>query len=133
MTSNFTSLFFKFCHTGRNKYMRILLALTILLIFSSQSIAAELRIGLIPEQNIFKQMRRYKPLGKYLEKKTGIKINFIILSRYGNIIDNFNDMNLDGAFWGSFTGAMAIKKLDIEPIARPVNLYETSSYQGYIF
>jgi phosphonate transport system substrate-binding protein len=113
--------------------MRILLASIILLLFSSQSIAAELRIGLVPEQNIFKQMKRYQPLGEYLEKKTGLKVNFIILSRYGNIIDNFNNLNLDGAFWGSFTGAMAIRKLDIEPIARPVNPDGTSSYQGYIF
>lgn len=113
--------------------MRMILALTILLLFTSRSIAEELRIGLIPEQNVFKQMKKYDPLGRYIEDKTGIKIKFIVLARYGNIIDNFNSMNLDGAFWGSFTGAMAIKKLKIVPIARPVNLDGTSSYQGYIF
>ncbi|MBI4826562.1 MAG: phosphate/phosphite/phosphonate ABC transporter substrate-binding protein [Nitrospirae bacterium] len=114
--------------------MRVILALIAVLIFSAQSPAAEeLNIGLIPEQNVFKQIKKYEPLGKYIESKTGIKINFIILSRYGNIIDNFNSMNLDGAFWGSFTGAMAIQKLNIQPIARPVNPDGNSSYQGYIF
>jgi phosphonate transport system substrate-binding protein len=97
------------------------------------SYATELKIGLIPEQNVFKQMKRYKPIGEYIENKTDIKIRFTILSRYGNIIDSFKMKNLDGAFWGSFTGAMAIKKLDIQPIARPVNLDGTSSYRGYIF
>jgi phosphonate transport system substrate-binding protein len=100
---------------------------------SGFSYASELTIGLIPEQNVFKQMKRYKPLGEYIEKKSGIAINFTILSRYGNIIESFERKNLDGAFWGSFTGAMAIKKLGIQPIARPVNLDRTSSYRGYIF
>jgi phosphonate transport system substrate-binding protein len=93
----------------------------------------ELKIGLIPEQNVFKQIRRYKPLGEYIEKKIGIKINFTILSRYSNIIERFNREKLDGAFWGSFTGAMAIKQLGIEPIARPLWLDGTSTYHGYIF
>jgi phosphonate transport system substrate-binding protein len=101
--------------------------------FSGLSHAAELKIGLIPEQNVFQQMKRYKPLGEYLEKKIGTKIKFTILSRYGNIIDNFSRLELDGAFWGSFTGALAIRKLGIEHIARPVNLDGTSSYRGYIF
>lgn len=114
--------------------MRVILALIAVFVFSAQSFATEeLNIGLIPEQNVFKQIKKYEPLGKYIESKTGIKINFIILSRYGNIIDNFNSMNLDGAFWGSFTGAMAIQKLNIQPIARPVNPDGNSSYQGYIF
>ena len=52
---------------------------------SGPSHATELTIGLIPEQNVFNQVARYKPLGEYIEKKTGIKIKFTILSRYGNI------------------------------------------------
>ncbi|MBI4843749.1 MAG: phosphate/phosphite/phosphonate ABC transporter substrate-binding protein [Nitrospirae bacterium] len=104
-----------------------------LLFLSSASPAEELKIGLIPEQNVFKQMKRYEPLGKYIESKTGIKIRFVVLSRYGNIIDNFKSMDLDGAFWGSFTGAMAIKKLGIVFIARPVEFDGKSAYQGYIF
>ena len=113
--------------------MRLLFSLMIILTLYGFSYATELKIGLIPEQNVFKQMKRYKPIGEYIENKTDIKIRFTILSRYGNIIDSFKMKNLDGAFWGSFTGAMAIKKLDIQPIARPVNLDGTSSYRGYIF
>lgn len=96
-------------------------------------LTGELKIGLIPEQNILVQKKRYKPLGDYIEKKTGLKINFIILPRYGNIIDNFSNLKLDGAFWGSFTGAIAIKRLSIEHLVRPVNPDGTSTYKGYIF
>jgi len=111
---------------------RVILSLVMFLIFIGHSYAAELNIGLIPEQNVFKQFKRYEPLGKYIEKKTGTKIKFTILSRYGNIIESFHRKKMDGAFWGSFTGAMAIKKLGIQPIARPINLDGTSTYQGYI-
>jgi phosphonate transport system substrate-binding protein len=108
------------------------IAFAAFIMFTGISYAAELTIGLIPEQNVFKQMKRYKPLGKYLEEKTNNQINFTILSRYGNIIESFHKKKLDGAFWGSFTGAMAIEKLGIKPIARPVNRDGTSTYHGYL-
>ena len=111
---------------------KIILSVVMFFIFVGYSYSAELNIGLIPEQNVFKQFKRYEPLGKYIEKKTGNKIKFTVLSRYGNIIESFHRKKMDGSFWGSFTGAMAIKKLGIQPIVRPVNLDGTSSYHGYI-
>ena len=112
--------------------VRVILSAVMLFLFAGQAYAVELKIGLIPEQNVFKQFKRYEPLGKYIEKKTGIIIKFTMLSRYGNIIESFHEKKMDGAFWGSFTGAMAIKKFGMQPIARPVNLDGTSSYYGYI-
>ena len=60
------------------------------ILFSSTLYAVELTIGLIPEQNVFKQVKKYQPVGNYIEKKTGIKIRFSVLSRYGNIIEKFD-------------------------------------------
>jgi len=60
-------------------------------------------------------------------------VEFTILSRYGNIIESFTTEKMDGAFFGSFTGALAIQKLGVVPLARPVNLDYTSTYQGYLF
>lgn len=113
--------------------MRFLAGMILLFMFSGISFATELTIGLIPEQNVFKQVERYKPVGDYIERKTGIRIRFAILSRYGNIIERFKAEKMDGAFFGSFTGALAIEKLDVEPVARPVNLDGFSTYRGYIF
>jgi phosphonate transport system substrate-binding protein len=90
-------------------------------------------IGLIPEQNLFRQLERYKPLSEYLYKKTGVKIELKILPRYGNIIDNFNSLGMDGAFFGSFTYALAKSKLDVEVLARPEKLNGKSGYKGYVF
>jgi phosphonate transport system substrate-binding protein len=93
----------------------------------------ELLIGLIPEQNIFRQRERYMVLRKYLSDRLGITVNFTSLSRYGNIIDRFAAEKMDGAFFGSFTYGLARRQLGVEPIARPVNLDGTSTYHGYLF
>jgi phosphonate transport system substrate-binding protein len=93
----------------------------------------KLRIGLIPERNLFKQLERYEPLGEYLFRKTGTRITFILLPRYGNIIDTFQSSGLDGAFFGSFTYALAHTKVGAEVLARPVALDNSSTYHGMIF
>lgn len=93
----------------------------------------ELLIGLIPEQNIFRQRERYQFLKTYLSDKLGIAVNFTSLSRYGNITEHFTNEKLDGAFFGSFTYALVHNQLAVEPLARPVNLDGTSTYHGYLF
>lgn len=92
-----------------------------------------LLIGLIPEQNIFKQVERYEPLAEYLSDKVGRDIRLKILTRYGNIIDNFVSEGLDGAFFGSFTYTLAHAKLGVEVLARPEYLDGTSTYHGLMF
>jgi phosphonate transport system substrate-binding protein len=89
-------------------------------------------IGLIPERNIFTQLDRYEPLAEYLSKRIGADIKLKVLTRYGNIIDNFVSAGLDGAFFGSFSYTLAHAKLDLEPIARPESADGTSTYYGLI-
>lgn len=98
-----------------------------------QKDAAVLNIGIIPEQNLFAQKKRYQPLADYLGRKSGVTIQLKILSRYGNIINNFVSMDLDGAFFGSFTGALALKRLNVEPLVRPEAVDGHSTYLGLIF
>ncbi|MBN2332752.1 MAG: phosphate/phosphite/phosphonate ABC transporter substrate-binding protein [Deltaproteobacteria bacterium] len=98
-----------------------------------ESTKPTLQIGLLPEQNIFSQKKRYEPLAAYISRQAGVTVNLKILSRYGNIIDNFISGDLDGAFFGSFTGALAIRKLGVEPLARPEYNDGTSTYYGMIF
>ncbi len=92
-----------------------------------------LQIGLITEHNIFTQKKRYAPLASYLSRQVGMNVKLKILSHYGDIIVNFISNDLDGAFFGSFTGALAIRKLSIEPLARPEYRDGTSTYYGMIF
>lgn len=90
-------------------------------------------IGLIPEQDIFSQVERYKPLVDYLSRKIGRKIELKMLTRYGNIVNNFVSSGMDGAFFGSFTYTLAHAKLGVEVLARPVNLDGASTYHGLLF
>lgn len=90
-------------------------------------------IGLIPERNLFDQIERYKPIADYISKKTETTIDLKVLTRYGNIIDNFVELNLDGAFFGSFTYALAHARLGVEPIVRPETADGISTYYGLIF
>lgn len=100
---------------------------------SQKSQEKTLLIGLIPEQNLFRQMERYEPFAAYLSKKTGMRVKLTVLSRYGNIINNFVQEGLDGAFFGSFTYALAHAKLGVQVIARPESPDGTSTYHGLIF
>ena len=93
----------------------------------------EILIGLIPEQNIFKQMDRYRPLASYISEKTGVKIKLTVLSRYGDVVERFISRGMDGAFFDALTGTMAITKLNVHPVVRPVNLDNTSTVRSYIF
>lgn len=90
-------------------------------------------VGLIPERNIFKQLERYQPLAGYLRARTGIDIRLKVLSRYGNIIDNFRTAGLDGAFFGSFTYALAHARLGLAVVARPEDAHGVSTYYGLVF
>lgn len=111
--------------------------LTVLLVFLVCSGLAraeeEILIGLIPEENIFKQMDRHRPLAEYLSKKLGKKVRFTILSRYGDVLDRFMSRRMDGAFFGVFTGVLVMEQLDAEPIVHPVSLGGTSTVKSYIF
>jgi phosphonate transport system substrate-binding protein len=118
----------------KRKGFRIVLVVWLMLCIPLQGFCGdEILIGLIPEENIFHQMDRHKPLAAYLSEKLGIKVRMTILSRYGDIIDRFSDRHMDGAFFGVFTGVLAMEKLQVEPIARPVRLNGKSTEQGYIF
>jgi phosphonate transport system substrate-binding protein len=92
-----------------------------------------LLIGLTPEHNIFRQVRRYEPLADYLSKKTGVRVVLKVLTYRGNVIDNFQFLKLDGAFFGSFSYSLAHAKLGVVALARPEGSDGTSSYHGVLF
>ncbi len=107
----------------------------IFLVLLSRPVQAKekLTIGLLPEMNVFSQMQRYRPLAEYLGRKLDIDVQLTMLSRYGNIIERLRENKIDAAFLGSFTGTLAISQLNVEPLARPINLDGTSTYHGLLF
>jgi phosphonate transport system substrate-binding protein len=93
----------------------------------------ELVIGLIPEMNVFEQVKRYQALADHLSAELGLNVRLTMLSRYGNIMERIVNQEVDAAFLGSFTGALASAQLGWIPLARPINLDNTSTYWGYLF
>jgi len=100
---------------------------------SASNKTEELLIGIEPEHNIFDQVERYRYLAAYLSEQLGVKINLTIMSRYGEVLNRFKSLKLDGAFLTSYTATMGIKELHLEPVANPVNLNGESTSQGYMF
>lgn len=90
-------------------------------------------LGLIPEENIFRAIQKHRPLEAYLGEKLGKKVKFTILSRYGDIVDRYVSRDMDGAFFGIYTSALAMEKLGVEPIVRSVNIDGSTTARGYIF
>jgi len=119
---------------NRRNFIIQIISLMALLAFSAEAFGEEeILIGLMPEENIFTQMDRNRPLAAYLTKKLGTKVRFTILSRYGDVLDRFMSRKMDGAFFGVFTSVLAMEQLDAEPIVHPVNLDGSSAVQSYIF
>ncbi|HXY62530.1 MAG TPA: PhnD/SsuA/transferrin family substrate-binding protein, partial [Nitrospirota bacterium] len=92
-----------------------------------------LLIGLLPEQDIFKQIARYEPLARYLSKQIGATITLTVVPSYGQILNSFDSQHMDGVFFGSFTYILAHAKLGVEVVARPVGLDGKATFRGLIF
>ena len=119
----------------------IFMSLTLVTALSARDAACTVRdawpdhllIGIVPEVNIFKQRERYEHLAGYLSRKTGVKVGLTSLGDYGNVLASFRESRMDGAFLGSFTGALAHQRLKVDPIARPVTPDGRSTYHGLVF
>ncbi len=89
--------------------------------------------GLSLNTTFFLKKKRYQPLADFAGQQLGVSIQLVPFPGYDTIINNFNVERLDGAFLGSFTGAMALKHLQAIPLARPEYKGGVSTYYGMIF
>ena len=72
----------------------LLMFFAVLFLFVSRSETAQssqqkIRIGLVPERNIFDQYDRYITLSEYIKAMTGIEVELSVFTSYGDIIDSF--------------------------------------------
>lgn len=116
------------------KLLTLILALSMLLAGSTRALAEEeFLIGLIPEENIFKQMKKHKPFADYMTKQLGMPVRFTILSRYPHIITRFVERGMDAAIFGTFTAVLAQESLGVKPLTRSVSLDGSTTTNGYVF
>ena len=79
-------------------------------IFSAQSAAlaqGTLRVTAIPDEAPTELQRKFKPLGEYLEKEIGMKIEFIPVSDYPASVEALVAKKVDLVWFGGFTFVQA--------------------------
>lgn len=89
-------------------------------------------IAILPEQNVFEQKKKYKPLSEYLSNALNMNVKIKLLDSYGSIHDEIRNKTIDAAFFGSFNYIMTKARGGIEPVARPVEPGGNSDYRGII-
>ena len=62
-----------------------------------------LRVSAIPDEAPTELQRKFKPLGAYLEKKLGMKVEFIPVTDYAACVEGLINKKIDLAWFGGFT------------------------------
>ncbi|MGH8728135.1 MAG: putative selenate ABC transporter substrate-binding protein [Burkholderiales bacterium] len=74
------------------------------LLFSSPLFSAEtLRVSAIPDESPTELLRKFKPLGEYLEKELGMKIEWTPVTDYAAVVESLAAGKIDLAWLGGFT------------------------------
>ena len=83
------------------------LALFAGLVLSCSSLLAQaadtLKVSAIPDEAPTELLRKFKPLGEYLEQKLGMKVEFVPVADYPAVVEALATDRLDMAWLGGFT------------------------------
>lgn len=66
-----------------------------------------LRVSAIPDEAPTELQRKFKPLGEYLAKKTGMKVEFTPVTDYAASVEGLVNKKLDMVWFGGFTFVQA--------------------------
>lgn len=111
----------------------LLLTLVVMVTMTAAVTAQTLRVGLVPEHDIFTQKKRYTPLFDYLGQRLGLSFELQVLPRHGMVGDLLANKELDVAVLCALSAAMAIESADFLPLARPHYTEGLASDYGVIF
>ena len=71
---------------------------------------ATLKVSAIPDENPTELQRKFAPLGKYLESKIGMKVEFTPVSDYAATVEGLAAKKIDMVWYGGFTFVQAYIK-----------------------
>jgi len=74
-------------------------------VFLSQQVHAQavLRVSAIPDESPTELQRKFLPLGEYLSKETGMKVEFTPVTDYAAVVEALATNKIDMAWLGGFT------------------------------
>ncbi|UVK82276.1 putative selenate ABC transporter substrate-binding protein [Pseudomonas sichuanensis] len=97
------------------------LALAAGLVLSCCAVAAQaadvLRVSAIPDEAPTELLRKFKPLGEYLQKQLGMEVKFVPVADYPAVVESLASNRLDLAWLGGFTFVQVHLK---DPTATPL-------------
>jgi phosphonate transport system substrate-binding protein len=64
---------------------------------------AVLKVSAIPDEAPTELQRKFAPLGQYLEKQLGMKVQFVPVTDYAAVVTALNSDKIDMAWLGGFT------------------------------
>ena len=73
----------------------------------AQTAQTTLKVSAIPDENPTELQRKFTPLGKYLEAKTGLKVEFIPVTDYAATVEGLAAKKIDMVWYGGFTFVQA--------------------------
>ncbi|WP_312601508.1 putative selenate ABC transporter substrate-binding protein [Pseudomonas luteola] len=80
--------------------------------------ADALRVSAIPDEAPTELLRKFKPLGEYLEKQIGMPVTFVPVSDYAGVVEALASDRLDMAWLGGFTFVQAQLKAPMNPLVQ---------------
>ena len=86
--------------------------------FSVSAADKVLRVSAIPDEAPTELQRKFKPLGEYLAKETGMKVQFTPVSDYAAVVESLATGKIDLAWLGGFTYVQA--KIRTNGTANPI-------------
>ncbi len=90
------------------------------------------RIGLIPERDIFTLRKRNQVLGKYLSEKLNRPVELVTCNTYETVLLDFAEKRVDAAFLGSLVTVLAVDRMDAKVLAKTQTTGGASTYKGEI-
>ena len=79
-----------------------------LVAFGSTAFAQQVfRVTTIPEEAATEQIRKFTPIAQYLEKKLGVKVEFIPVTDYPAAVEAMVNKKIDLVWFGGFTYVQA--------------------------
>ena len=73
----------------------------------AQTAQTTLKVSAIPDENPTELQRKFTPLGKYFEVKTGLKVEFIPVTDYAATVEGLAAKKIDMVWYGGFTFVQA--------------------------
>lgn len=105
------------------KLVRTLTVLASISLFQTPALAQSqvLRVSAIPDESPTELLRKFKPLGAYLERETGMKVQWTPVNDYAAVVEGLAANKIDLAWLGGFTFVQARAKTgNAIPIAQRV-------------